>query len=125
LESTKPESPATTLDEIVAALAAQASRDASEPVDVTVGGYAGKVITIYVPDDVNIDDCEGSEFATFGTETEDLARYHQGPGQIDELWIIDVDGAIVIIDAMYRADTSAELLGELRSLAESATFETP
>ncbi len=124
-ESTRPESPATTVDEIVTALAAQASRDASEPVDVAVGGYAGKVITLHVPDDINIGDCEGPEFATFGTETEDLARYHQGPGQIDELWIIDVDGAIVIIDAMYRADTSAELLDELRSLAESATFETP
>ena len=33
-----PETPATTAEEIVAALAAQASRDASEPVDVTVGG---------------------------------------------------------------------------------------
>ena len=35
--STKPDSPATTVDEIAAALAAQPSRDASEPVDVTVG----------------------------------------------------------------------------------------
>jgi hypothetical protein len=27
-----------------------------------------------------------------------------------ELWILDVDGAIVIIDAMYRPDTPAELI---------------
>ena len=47
--STTPETPATTVEEIVAALAAQASRDASEPVDVTVGGYAGKMITLHVP----------------------------------------------------------------------------
>ena len=47
--STTPETPATTVEEIVAALAAQASRDASAPVDVTVGGYAGKMITLHVP----------------------------------------------------------------------------
>ena len=124
-ESTKPETPVTTVDEITAALAAQASRDASEPVDVTVGGYAGKVITLHVPDDASVDDCEGGEFASFGTGRDELARYHQGPGQIDELWIVDVDGAIVIIDTMYRVDTPAELLDELRSIAESATFELP
>ena len=123
--STTPETPVATAEDIAAALAAQASRDASEPVDVTVGGYAGKVITLHVPDDVDIDSCERGEFASFGTRSDDLARYHQGPGQIDELWIIDVDGSIVIIDLMYRADTSAELIDELRSIAESATFELP
>lgn len=124
-QSTTPETPATTVDEIAAALATQASRDASEPVDVTVGGYAGKAITLHVPDDANIVECEGAEFVSFGTEADDLARYHQGPGQIDELWILDVDGAIVIIDTMYRGDTPAELIDEMRSIVESATFELP
>lgn len=124
-QSTTPETPATTVDEIAAALAAQASRDASEPVDVTVGGYAGKAITLSVPVDANFDECEGLEFASFGTDHDDLARYHQGPGQVDELWILDVDGAIVIIDTMYRQDTPAEVIDELRSIAESATFELP
>ena len=50
--STMPDTPAMTLDEIVTALASQASRDASEPVDVTVDGHSGKSITIHVPDDV-------------------------------------------------------------------------
>ena len=115
-ESTRPETPATTVDAIVAALAAQASRDASEPVDVTVGGYDGKAITLHVPDDASIGDCEGGEFASFGIEGEDLARTHQGPGQVDELWIID---------AMYRPDTPVDLIEEMRSIAESATFELP
>ena len=43
-------------------------------------------------------------------------------GQVDELWILDVDGAVVIIDAMYRSDTPAELVEEMRAIAESATF---
>ncbi len=128
-KSTKPDNPATTVDEIAARLAAQASRDASEPEDVTVGGYAGKSITLHVPDDAGFDEsfreCEGGEFVSYGTATDPMARRHQGPGQIDELWILDVNGAFVIIDAMYRPDTPAELVEEMRTIAESATFETP
>lgn len=125
-DSTRPDSPATTVDGFAAALAAQASRDASEPVEVTVGGYAGKSVTLHVPDDAEWDDgfplCERGEFVSYGTAADPLSRYHQGPGQIDELWILDVDGAIVVLDAAYRPDTPAELVEELRSIALSTTF---
>jgi hypothetical protein len=123
MTSTKPDTPVTTVDDFAAALAAQASREASEPVDVTVGGYAGKSIILHVPDDAVFDECEGGEFASYGTEEDPLTRYHQGPGQIDELWILDVDGPIVVIDATYRPDTPAELIAEMRAIAESTTFE--
>ena len=129
--STTPETPATTVDEIVAALAAQASRDATEPVDVTVGGYAGKMITLHVPDDAVFSECEagdqGPEFGTYQLEAvqDRPSRFHQGPGQIDDFWIVDVGGSIVIIDAMYRPDTALETIDEMRALAESATFELP
>lgn len=122
-ESTIPDTPAITVEGIVSALAAQASRDASDPVDVTVGGHAGKHITLHVPDNAVFADCEGGEFVSYGVPGDDLARYHQGPGQVDELWILDVDGAIVIIDAMYRPNTPGEFIEEMRAIAESATFE--
>jgi hypothetical protein len=126
LESTRPDSPATTVDEVVEAMAAQASRDASAPVDVTVDGFAGQSIILHVPDDADPADCEGGEFATFVVDGETgVGRYHQGPGQVDEFWILDVDGDIVIIDAMYRPDTPPALVEEMRAIAESATFEAP
>jgi hypothetical protein len=125
-ESTTPDVPATTVDEVTAALAAQASRDASDPVDVTVGGYAGKSIILHVPDDAVFADCEEGEFAMFAVEGETgPGRYSQGPGQVDELWILDVDGAIVIIDAMYAPTTPNALIEEMRAIALSATFEAP
>ena len=124
-ESTSPESPATSADDIVARLADQASRDASEPVDVTIGGYHGRSIILHVPDDATPDECELDEFVMFGTPDDPLARYHQGPGQIDEVWFLDVEGRVVMIDAMYRSDTPAELVEEMRTIAESATFEVP
>jgi hypothetical protein len=123
-KSTKPGTPATTVDDFAAALAAQPSRDASTPVDVTVGGYAGKHVTLHVPDDLVEADCDEGNFASYGvTGDAGPSRYHQGPSQIDELWILDVDGVITVLDAMYRPDTPAELIDELRAVAESAAFE--
>jgi hypothetical protein len=122
--STRPDTPATTVDEIVTALASQASRDASDPVLVTVGGYAGQRIILHVPNDAEFADCDQGNFASYGEAgRSEPSRHHQGPGQVDELWVLDVDGAIVILDAMHRPNTPAGLIEELRGIAESATFE--
>ena len=130
-----PKSPATTPDEIATAFATQASTDASAPVDVTVGGYAGKAVTLHVPISFHIPnagreeefaDCDANTFALYGIEGEKgVARNAQGPGQIDELLILDVEGSIVILDVAYSPATPAELVAETRTLAESATFDTP
>ena len=128
--STKPAKAATTVDEIASDLAAQASRDASAPVDVTIDGYHGKALTLHVPADATMtgedfDGCEEGKFASYGIPEDPLSRYHQGPGQIDELWILDVGGSTVIIDAMYRSDTPADLIEEMQRIAQAATFQAP
>src|SRR5690606_14829779 len=56
--TTRPETPVATVDEFMAALAAQASRDASEPIDVTIDSHAGKAVTLHVPDDLDFRDCD-------------------------------------------------------------------
>jgi hypothetical protein len=119
-----PSTPATTADQVVAALAAQASRSASDPVNVTLGGYPGKMVTLHVPDDAVFSECEGGAFATYEVQGQNGVpwRLHQGPGQIDEFWVVDVDGAIVIIDAAYRPDTSTERIDEMHTMIESASF---
>jgi hypothetical protein len=122
--STRPETPSTTVDEVVAALTAQASRDASAPVDITLDGYAGKAITLHVPDDADFTQCDEGFFGSWSQGTTDLSpqRYHQGPGQIDEVWILDVDGLLVVIDWDYYAGTPQADVDELRAIVESATF---
>jgi hypothetical protein len=122
--STTPATPVTTVDALVTALAAQASRDASAPVDITVDGHAGKSITLNVPGDADFSACDQGFFGSWGVATERTpARYHQGPGQIDELWILDVDGDLVVIDTTYYAGTPAEHVAEIRAIVESATFK--
>lgn len=120
--TTKPETPATTVDGLVAALSAQASREATEPVDITLDGYAGQAIVLRVPDDADFAACDQGQFASWGVAGEDPARWHQGPGQIDNVWVLDVDGHVVVIDWAYYDATPAEVVGEFQALVESATF---
>jgi hypothetical protein len=125
--TTRPDTPATTVDELVSALAAQASRDASAPVDITLDGYAGQSITLHVPDDAvysagRFSECESGQFRTLA-EGPDGARYHQGPGQIDELWIVDVNGELVVIDIGYYEGTPQSAIDELEAIVASTRFE--
>jgi hypothetical protein len=127
--TTRPARPSTTVDAFVAALSAQKSRDATKPVDVTVGGYAGRSITVHVPDDANFSLCDrdNGNRGTFGSWTmascSDPCRFNQGPGQIDKLWVLDVDGELVVIDGAYYEGTPQTVIDELEAIAESATFK--
>lgn len=122
--TTKPETPSTTVDELVTALAAQASRDASAAVDITLDGYTGKSVTLHVPDDANFGSCDQGYFGSWGDDVEPTpTRYHQGPGEIDEVWVLDVDGLMVVIDWAHYAGTPPADVDELRAIVESTTFE--
>lgn len=123
-ETTKPDAPVTTVEEAVAALSSQASRDASAPVDITVGGYTGKSLTLRVPDDAVFSDCDQGEFRTL-IQGQDGARYAQDPGQIDKLWILDVCGDLVIFDTGYYLGTPQSVVDELDAIVESATINHP
>jgi hypothetical protein len=121
--TTRPDTPAATVDELVVALTAQATRDASAPVDVTVDGHEGKSITLHVPDDAVFSTCDHGEFGSWGQGSNPTpARYHQDPGQIDKLWIVDVDGQPVILDIAWYEGTPQAVVDELEAMVESTTF---
>ena len=126
-ESTMPDTPATTLDEIVAALGSQATRNASAAEDVTVDGYAGKVITIEMPDGQytasNNPDCDQDKLCTLGYgESTACQMWFQEVGQIDELWIVDVDGEFFFVPGSYYSETPASVIDELGAFLGSMTF---
>jgi hypothetical protein len=127
--ATIPETPATTVDEVIDALANQVSREASAPEDITVDGYAGKRIILRMAEGVDFDVCDEGFFALLGqsrgSSPDDLGRYSQDPGQIEELWVVDVDGSIVVMDGVYYPDTMPSVVEELRAILASATFDVP
>ena len=150
--TTTPASPVTTVDEVVTALASQASRDASVPVDVTVSGYAGKAITLHVPDDAVFSDCDQGEFRTLVSAWNGSGDFIEDPGQppspdnyklwedesrtgtlraqdagqIDTLWIFHVEEVgLVMIDAAYYDGTPQSVVDELIAIVESARVSGP
>jgi hypothetical protein len=125
--STRPQKPVTTVDEFVAAISRQASRNASEPVDITLDGYRGKRLTLHVPADADFKACDRGFFGSWLTIADEgsssPSRYHQGPGQVDELWIVDRDGVLTIMVGGYYDQTPAKDVDELRAIVESVKFE--
>jgi hypothetical protein len=124
--TSKPATPVTTVDEFVAAITAQRDRDASEPADVTIGGYSGVTLTLHVPDDADFSACDEGNFGSWNDASDadpGPSRHSQAPGQIDQLWVLDVDGTLTVIDAGYYAGTPPELVDEMRTIIESTTFE--
>jgi hypothetical protein len=125
--TTTPDTPVTTIDEAIAALSAQPSRDASTPVDVTYDGYAGKYITLHVPDDAVFSDCDQGEFRTLGeNDGDDSARSHEDPGQFDLFTVLDVNGELVIFDLAFfegAEGTPGSVLDEMAGILTSATLE--
>jgi hypothetical protein len=135
--TTTPDTDQTTVDEIIAAFANQASRNASEVREITAGGHAGKSITLHVPADIAFDrslggdggftECDRGKFGTMtggegGVPESEPGRWQQGPGQIDEYWVVDVDGVVVPFDLTYWPDTPQDAIDDMRAMVESATF---
>jgi hypothetical protein len=123
-ETTVPDAPVTTVDEFVAALSAQASRDASEPVDITLGGYAGKSITLEVPDDLDFTECDPGYGGSWDCNGDGMAPcgYHSGAGEIDTVYVLGLDGLIMAWNTNYYAGTPAEVVAELEAIVQSASF---
>ena len=108
-----------TVDDLATALANQPLRGDAEPVDVEVDGYAGKRIELSVPDDIDFANCDAGEFQSWE------GRTHQGPGQVDVLYILDVDGQRVVIDAHFMPGTSAADDAERQAIVESIQLGAP
>jgi hypothetical protein len=113
--------PGPTVDELAAALAARPLRNATTPVAVSFDGYQGKYMEWSVPADINFSECDGGIFQSWIAAPGD--RYQQGPGQVDRLWILDVEGHRVVIDATYMPGSTTQDREELTQVVDSIAFQ--
>ncbi len=127
------EDPGPSVDDLVAALGAQAQRDASEPSDVLLAGHPGRYLEWSVPDDAVVTgdgDFEGcdvqeghADFVSwFGDGYGE--RWQQVAGQVDRLWVLDVDGQRLVVDATYSPDATDVDRDELERVVASLRFES-
>jgi hypothetical protein len=118
---------------LVAALVAQPMRNATKPTDVTLAGYQGRYLEWSVPatmksstwTDFDACDVELSnghhDFRSWlgnGMGT----RYMQVPGQVDRLWVLDVQGQRLVVDATYSPDTTQAERSQLAQVVDSLRF---
>ena len=107
---------------IAAALSALPGRSGSSPEAVTFGGRLALHVRLTVPGDASIGDCYGHEYRTWNVGAGD-PRAQEGPGQIDEIYLVDIGGSTVVLDASYFPETSMADRRALDAMLDSLRIE--
>jgi hypothetical protein len=112
-----------TVDELATALGNQAMRAATVE-DVTLGGYSGKVVHQSLPADLDFTTCDlGMVGAWSEAGTEEPSRTLQSPGELDDVYIVDVEGVRVVVTASWLPSSAAATVTELEGMLDSLTIE--
>lgn len=99
-----------TVDDFAQALADSQVLDVSAAADVTLGGHTGQYVELQVPSDIS-----GCEFYW----PWEPGIYAQGPSHLWRLWILDVDGVRVVVQAGEFPGTSEQHRAELQAIVDS------
>jgi hypothetical protein len=111
-----------TVDDLATAFADVWGADATTPTEVTLDGYEGKHMVLTVPAEVDFADCVIGHYMAW-RDTGGGDRSFQGPGQIQESWIVDVEGERLLIEASYFPEITPENRAELQQVIESIQIE--
>ena len=101
------------VDEFVDAVMEHPKLDTTTPSDVTLGGYSGRFFSLTAPADLS--GC--TEWRPW-----EPGFFAQGPENIWDVWVVDVNGFRFLVVAQYFAYTSPDIKAELRAMAESIRF---
>ncbi len=114
--------PGPTVEDLATALASLPGLDASTPTDVTVSGYRGKQLTLTAPS--SFAGCTLTPDGGFRIWELPLgATNDMAPGQSDRVWILDVDGERLVIDAQERPGQTAEATAEVSAILDSLRIQ--
>jgi hypothetical protein len=86
----------------------------TDPVDVTLAGYAGKYLDLQVPADISM--CPVYR-------PWDPGIFAQGASHQWHLWILDVDGLRFVVQSTDYPGTSAKDRRELQAIVDSIRIE--
>jgi hypothetical protein len=115
-----------TADDLVQALQEQTAYEASDPVDVVVGGYAGQRVDIVSPIEP-FAEVNGATTAVGCDEGVwrfwDGEVYAQGSANRWQTNILDVDGTRLVIVVQDFPDTTAKARAELDAIVDSMVIE--
>jgi hypothetical protein len=118
-----------TVDDMASALAALPPFVLTKPPsDVTIDGFSGKHLELTVPDltlggpvgDTKFTDCTDGELKSWIGQPLSFAYHgYSHPGQVEEIWLLDVDGTRLMIGTLTSPGWSKGDIAELRSIFDS------
>ena len=121
-ESRLERAPQGSIDGLAALLASQDGFRVSTPEDVTVDGFSGTYMERTLPPKTDPGQCFAAMFQVWISRGNGN-RYLQHTGQRDLLWIVDVDGTPLVIDAPLDAEASEQDRTELLRIVDSIQID--
>ncbi len=125
-------SPGESVDDLVTALGAVPLRNPTTPEPVQIDSRTGMYFEWSVPADIAHDgegfpDCDANtgephDFVSWTGRGTPSIRYHQGPGQVDYVWVLDTDGERLVIDAFSMPEATDEDIAEIHEIVDSIRF---
>ena len=103
------------VDDLVSALSNLSGFEATDPIDITLDGFEGKELELTAP--ANPPCALGA--IGLGTWTAPGGTNGVGPGEMNLIRIVDVDGVRVMIAAAHQPVASADLIAEVRAIFDS------
>ncbi len=86
----------------------------TEPVDVTLGGYAGRYLELQTPTDPSA--CHYFVWQP--------GIYAHGPDHLWHIWVLDVDGIRVVVRADTYPGTTAEVRDQIQAILGSLRIDS-
>ncbi len=86
------------------------------PTEVTAYGYDGYHLVLAVPENGFVG-CDDGYFDGYQGPT--IGRYYQGPGQVVEFWVLDVEGTPLLIESTWFPDSPTEDVAQLQAILDS------
>jgi len=124
--------PGSTVDDVVAAFEAQKRHNVTPPTAVTVDGHNGQYFELTVPagmranaqSDFHGCDVKGKGHRDFISFLGDKGgeRWEKVPGQVDRMWVIEMNGQPLVIDGTYSPDASQADQQQLSDVIDSIRF---
>jgi len=110
-------------EDLVAAVGENTSYTSTDPTPVTIDGYSGQQIEIQLPDDTlrncDKDGADGDRAAYLFP----ISVYVQGPANIWDLTVLDVDGTRVVAAVLSYPKTSKADLDTARNVIETMDIQ--
>ena len=114
--------PGTTIGGLAAALSRQPLRNATAPTNFVLAGALGKYVRLSVPRHIDFAHCDKGYFESWTGLGWARDRWEQGPGQVDRVWILNVLGQRLVVDANYLPSATRADRAELDRVVHSIRF---